>query len=74
MDTHSMSFLTVTEMAEFLRIGRSSAYELCHSNELPVVRIGKTIRIPKKGLEKWIEGQAQQNARKEHWSEQSFVN
>ncbi|NMB38538.1 MAG: helix-turn-helix domain-containing protein [Firmicutes bacterium] len=39
----------------FLRIGRSSAYELCRQNEFPVVRIGKSIRIPKKALLDWIE-------------------
>ena len=48
MQDTNFHLLTVEEMAEILRIGRSSAYELCRQNEFPVIRIGRSIRIPKK--------------------------
>ncbi|HBG01891.1 MAG TPA: DNA-binding protein [Firmicutes bacterium] len=60
MRNNNAVFLTVSELTELLRIGRSSAYELCNSNQFPVLRVGKTIRIPKKGLHDWIDEQAQQ--------------
>ena len=55
MQDADLHLLTVKELAEVLRIGRSSAYELCRQNEFPVIRIGNSIRIPKKALFDWIE-------------------
>lgn len=60
MHNSTPQFFTVNELAELLRIGRSSAYELCQRNEFPVVRIGKNIRIPEQGLYNWIDEQGQQ--------------
>ena len=54
-----VTLLTVNELAEILRIGRSSAYELCRQNQFPVVRIGKVIRIPKQALNEWLDRQSQ---------------
>ncbi|NPV53780.1 MAG: helix-turn-helix domain-containing protein [Firmicutes bacterium] len=50
-----MEFLTVDELAKYLRIGRSAAYEICRQPDFPVVRIGRTIRIPRARLIGWIE-------------------
>lgn len=55
MQGADLHLLTVKELAKVLRIGRSSAYELCRQNEFPVIRVGKNIRIPKKALFDWIE-------------------
>jgi excisionase family DNA binding protein len=38
-----------------LRIGRSKVYEMIARGELPVVRIGRVVRVPRKELERWIE-------------------
>ena len=43
--------LTVEEAAAALRIGRSAAYEAVRSGELPAVRIGRSIRVPRHRLE-----------------------
>jgi excisionase family DNA binding protein len=53
MDT----FLTVREAAEVLRISKSKAYALVSSGELPHVRFGKVVRIPRSWLDDWLEGQ-----------------
>lgn len=50
-------YLKVPEVAEFLRIGRSRAYELVGSGEIPSVRIGRSVRVSRRKLERWIEGQ-----------------
>jgi len=42
--------LTVEEAASVLRISRGAAYEAVRTNELPHVRIGRTIRVPRAGL------------------------
>ena len=39
--------LTVEEAADCLRISRGSAYEGIRTGEIPHVRIGRTIRVPR---------------------------
>jgi excisionase family DNA binding protein len=50
--------LTVSEMADLLRIRRDAAYQLCRQEGFPAARIGRLIRIPAAALERWIEEQA----------------
>lgn len=42
--------LTVPEAAKVLRVGVSRAYEMAQRGEIPAVRIGRRIRIPREGL------------------------
>jgi excisionase family DNA binding protein len=42
------------EVQMLLRIGRSKVYEMIAHGELPVVRIGRAVRIPRRELERWI--------------------
>jgi excisionase family DNA binding protein len=50
-----VELLRVEEAARLLRIGRSKLYQLLARGELPVVRIGRSVRIPRRALEEWIE-------------------
>jgi excisionase family DNA binding protein len=50
-------YLKVPEVAEVLRIARSRAYELVGSGEIPSVRIGRSVRVSRKELDRWIKGQ-----------------
>jgi len=50
--------LKVPEAARLLRISRNLAYELVARGELPSVRLGRVIRVPRRGLEEWIARQA----------------
>ena len=46
--------LTVTEAAKRLSLGRATAYQLAQRGELPVVRIGRTVRVPARALDEWV--------------------
>lgn len=46
--------MTVTECAKRLGIGRNSAYEAVSRGEIPVVRIGKRLLVPKVALERLL--------------------
>jgi excisionase family DNA binding protein len=47
--------LTVTEAAKRLSLGRATAYQLVQRGELPVVRIGRAVRVPARALDQWVE-------------------
>lgn len=45
------------EVAAELRIARSRAYDLVADGEIPAVRIGRSVRVSRKELDRWLEGQ-----------------
>ena len=47
--------LRVGEAAEILGLGRSKVYEMTKTGELPVLKIGTAVRIPRRALLEWIE-------------------
>lgn len=48
------ALLTPIEVTQILGIGRSKVYELLACGELPSIRIGRCIRVPKSSLDDWI--------------------
>ena len=50
MDKEKLT-LTVDEAAKCLGIGRNSAYEAIARGEIPVVKVGKRLLVPKAALE-----------------------
>ena len=46
--------LKPSEVGQVLGIGRSLVYGLIAQGVIPSVRLGRTIRVPKASLEKWI--------------------
>ena len=46
--------LRAEEVAKALGVGRSKAYEMMASGEVPVVRIGRSVRVPAESLRRWI--------------------
>jgi excisionase family DNA binding protein len=44
----------VHEAAEHLGISRSKAYQLIAAGQLPVLRIGGSVRVPAEALKEWI--------------------
>ncbi len=47
--------LRAEEVQEALGLGRSKTYQLIASGELPVVRIGRCVRVPAEALQRWVE-------------------
>jgi excisionase family DNA binding protein len=45
---------TVEEAAKLLRIGRNQGYDAARSGELPTVKIGKRILVPRLALEQML--------------------
>ncbi|MGE0551285.1 MAG: helix-turn-helix domain-containing protein [Kofleriaceae bacterium] len=48
--------MTVAEAAEFLRIGRNQLYDAIGAGHVPHIRIGRTIRLSRAALVRWLEG------------------
>ena len=48
-------FISLNELQEILGIGRTKAYDLVASGELPAVRIGRMIRVDMRDLTDWLE-------------------
>jgi excisionase family DNA binding protein len=47
--------LRVPEAARLLGVSRSAMYELNGSGQLPVVRVGRSVRVVRSELEVWVE-------------------
>jgi excisionase family DNA binding protein len=58
---NEQEFISLNELQEILAIGRTKAYDLVTSGDLPAVRIGRSIRISKQDLTDWLERQRYQN-------------
>lgn len=47
--------LSVPEAGRLLGVGRSAAYEAAKQGQIPVLRIGKLLRVPKLALQHMLE-------------------
>ena len=52
--------LRIPEAAKALGLGRTKIYELITSGELPVIRVGRAVRVSVTALQKWVEEQDHQ--------------
>jgi excisionase family DNA binding protein len=50
----TQDWMTVEEMRRKLYIGKSKAYELLDSEDIDAIRIGRTVRVSRDSLERWI--------------------
>lgn len=48
--------LTVEEAARLLGIGRNAAYEAVHRGEIPHLRIGRRLLVPRAAMERLLAG------------------
>jgi excisionase family DNA binding protein len=46
--------LKIPQVQEELQVGRTTIYRLIGTGELAVVRIGRSVRIPRKALDAWL--------------------
>lgn len=47
--------LRVSEVSRLLGLSRPGIYKLLATNQLPVVRIGKSVRVPAGALDAWVQ-------------------
>jgi len=55
-NTHNQ-WLSLKDVQQLLRIGRTKAYGLVTTGELPAVRIGRCIRVNRRELDEWLHRQ-----------------
>ncbi len=53
--------LRIPEVAEALGLGRTKIYEMIAAGELPVIRVGRAVRVPVMALQEWVEKQNNQH-------------
>lgn len=58
MQEESRRTFTLSEAAKQLGIGRNQAYEAAHRGEIPTIRIGKRLLVPRAAFEKLLSGEA----------------
>ncbi|MCI8681010.1 MAG: helix-turn-helix domain-containing protein [Oscillospiraceae bacterium] len=46
--------LTVPQAAELMQLGRDTVYQLTHRPDFPALRLGRTVRINREGLQDWL--------------------
>ena len=47
--------LRCSEAAKLLSLSRAKVYEMAAARELPVVHVGRAVRIPAQALRRWID-------------------
>ena len=52
---NEQEFISLNQLQKILGIGRTKAYDLVTSGDLPAVRIGRSIRVDKQDLSDWLE-------------------
>lgn len=53
-ETPEPLLLRAPEVAKLLGVSRAKAYRLIKAGELPTVRIGGSVRVPREALREWI--------------------
>lgn len=43
------------EVAALLNLGRSTVFELIARGDIPSIRVGRSVRVPRDRLQEWIE-------------------
>lgn len=55
MNSTQKEWLTVTDLQAWLGLGRSKAYQLVQSGEIPSHHIGRIRRVRRRDVEAWLE-------------------
>jgi excisionase family DNA binding protein len=65
MDINQPLTLTVEQTAKLLGIGRSTAYELVRTGDIPSLRLGRRIVVPRAGLVDLLRSMAERGQKSE---------
>jgi excisionase family DNA binding protein len=58
-DADRRLLLDSRSVAELLGLGRTKVFQMMASGELPVIRIGRCVRVPRSALESWVAAQTE---------------
>lgn len=53
-ETEDVVLLRAVEVARLTGLSRSQIYAMMATGRLPVIRIGRAVRVPKRALAEWI--------------------
>ena len=60
--TEEQAYLTVLELAAYLKVSRRKAYELIERGEVPYLKVGAMYRIPKHELDRQLTDEVMRRA------------
>lgn len=60
-DDANLTALTPQQVSELTSIPLSTIYKMIEARDLPVIRTGRTIRIRRSTLERWLEAKEQEH-------------
>ena len=49
-ESSAMTFLTVQEVADLMRVSSMTVYRMVHAGEIPAIRFGRSFRIPQSAV------------------------
>jgi excisionase family DNA binding protein len=55
LDMSDLAFLTVSEVAEVMRVSKMTVYRMVKTGELPATRIGRSFRVPAKAVRDYLD-------------------
>jgi len=55
MVENSEAILTIAELAQYLRIPKSTLYKLAQEGKLPAQKVGRHWRFRKEAIDRWLE-------------------
>lgn len=50
----SATFLTVGEVADYMRLSRMTVYRMIERGEMPALRVGRSFRVPRVAIEQIV--------------------
>jgi excisionase family DNA binding protein len=54
-DLATLKFLTVSEVAQLMRVSPMTVYRMIHSGELPALRVKRSYRVPERAVHAYLQ-------------------
>lgn len=61
-------FLTIDELASYLKISRETIYKMAQKGSIPAVKVGAQWRFDQNDIDNWLENNRNQKSRELHSS------
>lgn len=55
MSVNKESILTIDELADYLKISKSTLYKLAQAGKIPGQKVGRNWRFRKEAIDRWLE-------------------